>query len=91
MNEDTNVALNRWIRGGGPDSYHMLDMERFYEYVYQSVVNQDDISFEIIDECVKENLRWSDEYRMKFVEEFLEQALKLVQFLGYLEDKKRLL
>jgi 4-diphosphocytidyl-2C-methyl-D-erythritol kinase len=87
MNENTKLALNRWIGGAGPDSYHKLDMERFYEYVFQSVLNQDEISFEIIDESVKKNLEWADEYREEFVEKFLDLALGLVQFLDYLKDK----
>lgn len=88
MNENTSIALNKWIRGAGPDSYHKLDMDRFYDYVYQSVINEDAITYEAIYECIKENLKWVEEYRSEKANEFLDLAHRLEQFMTFLREEK---
>ena len=88
MKSNIKTALDKWINGPGPDSYHPLDMNRFYEVIYECIKENKWLTSEVINASVKENLKWTEIKRDEFSEEFSIKAENIIGFVDFLKNKK---
>ena len=88
MKSNIKTALDKWINGSGPDSYHPLDMNRFYEVVLQCIKEDEVLTQEQIAASVKENLKWVDIKTNEFSEEFAIIAENIISFVDFLKNEK---
>lgn len=88
MRSNIKTALDKWINGPGPDSYHPLDMNRFYEVIYECIKENKWLTSEVINASVKENLKWTEIKRDEFSEEFSIKAENIIGFVDFLKNKK---
>lgn len=88
MKSNIKTALDKWINGSGPDSYHPLDMNRFYEVVLQCIKEDEVLTQEQIAASVKENLEWMETKTNEFSEEFAIKAENIIGFVDFLKNKK---
>lgn len=88
MKSNIKTALDKWINRPGPDSYHPLDMNRFYEVIYECIKENKWLTSEVINASVKENLKWTEIKRDEFSEEFSIKAENIIGFVDFLKNKK---
>ena len=81
-NPETNKFFHLWL-SNHPESYHFLDMERFYAFVLSLLKTSEDLTESILTSAVKEEKSWIDEEVDKFVNDFISRFYDLKQFWNY--------
>lgn len=81
-------ALDNWIKGAGPFSYHTIDMNRFYELVYECIKEDYILTQEDIANAMKEHLKLIDTKVHEKSEEFEMRAAAIIGFIKYLKEEK---
>lgn len=90
METTTKEALTRWIRGAAPESAHPFDMKRFYNVVYECLVNDEFINSDELAEIIRENLKWNEDKIQRFSIDTAISAEKIIKFIGFLKSEKQI-
>lgn len=89
MNDTIKIALERWIKGAGPFSYHILDMNRFHALVEECIKENHILTQEDIIASMKEHLKVTNEtYLNEKSDEFEIRANSIFNFVRYLKNEK---
>lgn len=81
-------ALDNWVKGANPISAHFMDMNRFYELVYECIKEDYILTQEDIADAMKEHLSLIDTKVKEESIRFEEKAEAIFGFVGFLNDKK---
>lgn len=90
MKSNTKEALTRWINGAAPESAHPYDMNRFYNLVYECLVNGENIDSDELAEMIRENLKWHEGQVQSFSEETVISIEKIMGFIDFLKSEKQI-
>lgn len=88
MNSKIKSALDKWIKGAGPFSFHPMDMNRFYDLIHECIKGDYILAQEDIADAITEHLDLIDAKMHKKSEEFEIRAEAVLGFVGFLKDKK---
>ena len=89
MKTSIKKALDKWIKGANPFSYHTLDMNRFNELVYECIKEDYILTYEDIADALKEHTKLIDAKVHEKSEDFEMRAESIrgfIQFLKYEKD-----
>lgn len=75
----TNELFHFWI-SNHPESYHQLDMERFFAFVLNLFSTGEELDENILYSAVEDKKEWIDEFRVEFVDSFMTKYYDLKQF-----------
>ena len=90
MKSNTKQALSLWINGAAPESAHPCDMNRFHNFVYECLINGENIDTDELADTISENLTWNDEKIRKFSEGTVIHIKKIMEFIDFLKSKKQI-
>jgi hypothetical protein len=90
MKKDTKIAVERWVTGAGPASAHPCDKERYYNIIYQCLVNNDRLDSEELAKILKTNLNWAEEKIEDFSSKKSILAEYIIGFIDYLKSEKEI-
>lgn len=85
--EDTKLKFKMWL-GGFPESYHGLDMDRFYEFTLSLKLNEEWITKDELHSAFKEEREWGVDFRNKIVSDYYHKLLELGNFIDFIIEKK---
>jgi hypothetical protein len=88
-NKKTDDLLNFWL-GLHPESDHILDLERFYDFVISMFEDDDSLDYELLIFKIKSRKEWHEEYVVEFAEKTIDKILDYKLFLSFLSDKDKL-
>ena len=88
-NSETQELFDFWI-GLHPDSFHALDMERMYNFVYSMFIAEDSIDVDSLTEILIEKKGWSENYADEQSNLFIDKIDNTLEVLRYLRDNSRL-
>ena len=91
LNTETKEKFIKWLTAF-PDSYHLYDMERFYDFLITADTNNDldnvnNIDWESI--LVEYYPEWNNEYMNKFIEEWSNNISLCSDLLNYVNGKNK--
>ena len=86
MKEETKKLLSIWI-GVHPESSHALDIERFYDLVFNCLENGVIIDIDHIYSEIKNQKEWDEGFATKFAEEYSTIFSHITGFVDYLKEK----
>ncbi len=78
----TNELFHFWM-SNSPESYHQLDMERFFAFVLNLFNTGEELNENILTSAVKDEKKWIDELVDEFVDSFMTKYVDLKQFWDY--------
>lgn len=81
-------ALDNWIKGAGPFSFHPMDMNRFYDLVHECIKEDYILTQEDIAEAIIEHLELIDTKVCEKSEEFEVRVGAIFGFAKFLKEKK---
>lgn len=81
-------ALDKWVKGTNPISAHFMDMNRFYELVYECIKEDYILTQEDIADTMKEHLQLKEVKIEKESIRFDEKAEAIFGFVRFLNEKK---
>jgi hypothetical protein len=85
-NEETQKKFEKWLTGY-PESYHGLDIDRFYDFVLSLKQNQERITEDELDASFKEEKEWNSEFRKKIVSDYFNKHLEITMFIDFLTER----
>lgn len=88
-NEQTNRLLDFWL-DIHPESDHILDLERFYDFVISLFEDDDDLGYDLLINKIKVKKKWHEDYAIEFAEKTLERIADYKLFLRFLSEKGKL-
>lgn len=78
-NSENNRLFHLWL-SLFPESYHTLDMNRFYNFILSLFTTNEELTKEILMSAVKEEKKWNEDRINTFVDEFIERYFELKRF-----------
>lgn len=90
IKNNIKTALDKWIKGAGPFSYHTLDMNRFYNLVYECIREDYILTYEDIADALKEHTKLIDTKVHEKSEKFEKRAGAIRYFVAFLKEKKEI-
>ena len=88
MKNNIKTALDKWMKGAGPISFHPMDMNRFYELVLECIKEDYILTQEDIASAMKEHLKLIDSEIQKESLRFEEKAEAVSGFADFLNSEK---
>ncbi len=90
MEVEVKSAINKWIKGPGPESTNENDMRRYYDIIYQCLISGCRIDSDDIERIIKENLNWDSAVIEDFASEKAILADDIIGFIDYLKSEKNI-
>ena len=81
-NFESNKLFKNWL-SNSPESYHQLDMNRFYEFVQNLFINEEELNETTLSRALHEEKKWSDKNIEEFVIDYMEKYFLLKDFWSY--------
>ncbi len=81
-NPETNKLFHSWICNY-PESFHPLDMNRFYDFILSLFSTNEELTESILTSAIQEEKEWIEESTNEFVETFIEKYWNLKRFWEY--------
>jgi hypothetical protein len=88
MKSNIKLALDKWILGAGPFSFHPMDMNRFYKLVHECIKEDYILTQEDITDAMIEHLNLIDSEIQKEAIKFEEKAEAVSGFVGFMKNEK---
>jgi mannose/fructose/N-acetylgalactosamine-specific phosphotransferase system component IID len=88
MKSNIKLALDKWILGAGPFSFHPMDMNRFYNIIHECIKEDYILTHEDIADAMKEHLKFIDSEIQKESIKFEEKAEAVSGFVDFLKNEK---
>lgn len=88
-NEEINRLFIFWI-SNHPESFHQLDMNRFYDFVLELFKEREELNSDILRRAIKTEKKWNDQTIEDFVERFIDKYFDLKRFWEYASSENKL-
>ena len=85
-NKATNDLFRFWICNH-PESYHQLDMERFYEFLLSVFSTGEELSADILTSAIKEEKKWIDKKVIEVVDRYMDKYWDIKHFWDYVKKR----
>lgn len=76
---ENNRLLHVWL-SSFPESYHPLDMNRFYNFILSLFTTNEELTAGILMSAVREEKKWNEDFINTFVDEFIDRYFELKRF-----------
>jgi hypothetical protein len=86
-NKENNRLFYFWL-SNHPESFHQLDMERFYDFILNLFSTGEELTTYILTNAVNEVKKWVEETTNEFVETFIDKYFELKRFWDYAIKKQ---
>lgn len=90
MESNIKAALDKWMKGAGPISFHPMDMNRFYDLVLECIEEDYILTQENIADAMNEHLKLIDSEIQKESIRFEEKVEAISGFVDFLKKEKNI-
>lgn len=90
MRNNIKTALDKWMKGAGPISFHPMDMNRFYELVLECINEDYFLTQEDIANAMNEHLKLIDSKIQIESLRFEEKVEAISGFVDFLKNEKNI-